>query len=145
MTLKEFKTEAQQRGNYFDNSENAAHEWAKSWGLTYWRLVWFYKEFRVGGMVYRSGMWRGRWGGHTVTECTIDGEAVSKYRFEKALATFTAPEMTDEEKARHEAQERNREAQLAEYWRKYHEREERRAQRARKTEADRRQLRLNFA
>lgn len=108
MTLKEFKTEAQQRGNYFDNSENAAHEWAKSWGLTWWRLVWFYKEFRVGGMVYRSGMWRGRHGGHTVTECTIDGEAVSKYRFEKALATFTAPEMTAEEKARREAQERNR-------------------------------------
>lgn len=145
MTLRDFQTEAQERGNYYDNTASAGEEWAKSWGLTYWRLVWFYKEYRVGGMVYRSGMWRGRHGGYTITECSINGEAVTKYRFMKALETFAAPEMTDEEKARHEAQERNKEAQLAEYWRKRHEREERRAQKARKTEADRRPLRLNFA
>lgn len=145
MTLREFKTEAQERGNFYDNSASAANEWAKSWGLTYWRRVWWYKEYRVGGMVYRSGMWRGRHGGHTMTECSIDGEGVSKYRFLKALATFNAPPMTDEEKARHEAQERNREEQLAEYWRKRHEREERRTRRAQRAMADSRQLRLNFA
>ena len=33
MTLQEFKSEAQRRGNYYDNSANAAEHWAKSWGL----------------------------------------------------------------------------------------------------------------
>lgn len=39
MTLQDFKCEAQRRGNYYDNSANAAEHWAKTWGLTYHSLL----------------------------------------------------------------------------------------------------------
>lgn len=103
MTLDNFKKEAEMRGNFYDNSESAGKQWSKTWGLTYWRLVWFYKEYKVGGMVYRSGRWQGRHGGRRITECEINGEQVSEYRFKKALETFAAPAITDEEIARHKA------------------------------------------
>lgn len=103
MTLNDFKREAELRGNFYDNSESAAKQWARTWGFTYWRLVWFYKEYKVGNMVYRSGHWRGRHGGCKITECEINGEKVSEYRFKKALGNFAAPNITGEDIARRKA------------------------------------------
>ena len=147
MNLHQFKYEAERRGNFYDNSEAAGRAWAASWGLTWWRRVWFYKEYKVGGMVYRSGMWRGRHGGYTVTECEIDGQQVSKYRFEKALATFEAPAITDNDRARLKALQEARQAKLMEKAERDRQRrnDRARARRARTTATDSRQLTLAFA
>ena len=149
MTLNSFKNEAERRGNYYDNSEAAAKAWAASWGLTWWRSVWWYKEYKVGGMVYRSGMWRGRHGGHNVTECEIDGEAVSEYKFKKALESFEAPAYTEEDRARHQSMLEARQKKMME--RREQDREHRnfmarlRRERQRKERQDSRQLSLAFA
>ena len=126
MTLDNFKKEAAQRGNYYDNSQSAGMEWARSWGLTYWRLVWFYKEYKVGGMVYRSGRWQGRHGGRRITECEINGERVSEYRFKKTLETFVAPAPTAEELLRKAAQEEQLQHELAKTYHPYRRRSARR-------------------
>ena len=97
MTLQEFKSEAQRRGNYYDNSANAAEHWAKSWGLTYHSLLWFYKEYEVGNMKWKGGQVRLRHGSYRSVDCYIDGELVSEYRFKKALETFEFPPLTDDE------------------------------------------------
>lgn len=87
MDLRQFKAAAMNEGGYYDNSRAAGEAWAKSWGLTWWRNVWAYKEYRHGGMVYRSGRVTLRHGGYQHTECEVNGEPVTLYRFKKALAT----------------------------------------------------------
>lgn len=97
MTLREFQQEAQHRGHYYDNSASASENWAKSWGLTYHSLLWFYKEYEVGNMKWKGGQVRLRHGSYRSVECYIDGERVSEYRFKKALETLEFPPLTDNE------------------------------------------------
>jgi hypothetical protein len=100
-------------------------------------------------MTYRSGMYRGRHGGYRVTECEIDGERVSEYKFKKALESFVAPAITDEDTARLKAYQEAQQKRLATKWEQ--EREHRnfmarlRRERKRKQEQDSRQLSLAFA
>lgn len=111
MDLKEFKCEAQRRGHFYDNSESASEHWAKTWGLTYHSLLWFYKDYKLGNMEWKGGKVRLRHGSYQSTECYIDGELVSEYRFKKALASFKVPELTKEEQAYID----NKEAELEAY------------------------------
>lgn len=112
MTLQEFKREAQRRGHFFDYSENAAANWAKSWGLTYHSLLWYYKDYKLGNMEWKGGKVRLRHGSYQSTECYINGEYVSEYRFKKELEKFVAPELTNEERRYIEEQDAKVEAYL---------------------------------
>lgn len=51
MTISDFKQVAKSRGGFYDNSHKAGENWARTWGLTWWRDVWFYKEFRLNNLV----------------------------------------------------------------------------------------------
>jgi len=91
MTIQDFKTAAKSEGQFYDNSEKAGSNWARTWGLTWWRDVWFYKEYRLGKLLYRTGQVRMRHGSHSCTECFIDGAEVSDNRFRRELAALPAP------------------------------------------------------
>lgn len=97
MTFNDFKREAQRRGHFFDNKDNASAAWAKSWGLTYHSHLWFYKEYTLGNMRWKGGSVRLRHGSYRSVDCFIGDEQVSEYRFKKALETFEAPALTTEE------------------------------------------------
>lgn len=86
--IKEFKELAKLEGVFFSNKENAGRNWAKSWGLSYWRDVWFFKEYEYKGYIYRSGKVIFRHGGYNKIECFVNGEEVSLYQFRKALAAL---------------------------------------------------------
>lgn len=113
MDLRQFKREAMRRGNFIDNKPAAMAYWATCWGLGYHDRLWAYKSYKVGNMCYQSGPVMLRHGHYTNTICTIDGEAVSEYRFKKALATFHAPELTPEERAYIDSQNAREAAELA--------------------------------
>lgn len=140
MTLQEFKREAQRRGNYYDNSANAAEHWAKSWGLlTYHSLLWFYKRYTIGNMTWKGGKVRLRHGSYQSVNCFIGDEQVSEYRFKKALESFVLPPLTDEEKQHIEAEQQRLDAIMREVKIKASRRKPRRH------EVDTRQLSFNFA
>lgn len=138
MTLQEFKREAQRRGNYYDNSENAAAHWAKSWGLTYHSLLWYYKSYTIGNLTWKGGKVRLRHGSYQSVYCFIGDELVSEYRFKKALESFVTPPLTDEEKRYIEAEQQRLDAIMREVKFKASRRKSRQ-------EADIRQLSFNFA
>lgn len=99
MKLHEFKSESARRSPIIDNSENASRVWLRSWGFgQYWRDLWFFKEYRLGNLVYRTGKVHRRHDSYTMTECSIDGNSVTEKEFVKYLNTFEAPELTIEEK-----------------------------------------------
>lgn len=136
MTLQEFKSEAQRRGNYYDNSANAAAHWAKSWGLTYHRLLWYYKSYTLVNLTWKGGKVRLRHGSYQSVDCFIGNEQVSEYRFKKALESFVAPPLTDEEKLYIEAEQQHLDAIMRiKASRRIH----------RRQEVDIRQLSFNFA
>ena len=110
MTLQEFKREAQRRGNYYDNSANAAAHWAKSWGLTYHSLLWYYKSYTIGNMTWKGGRVRLRHGSCQSVDCFIGDEQVSEYRFKKALESFVFPPLTKEEEQHIEAEQQRLDA-----------------------------------
>lgn len=138
MTLQEFKREAQRRGNYYDNSANAAAHWAKSWGLTYHSLLWYYKRYTIGNLTWKGGKVRLRHGSYQSVDCFIGDELVSEYRFKKALESFVTPPLTDEEKRYIEAEQQRLDAIMHEVKFKANRRKSRQ-------EADIRQLSFNFA
>lgn len=138
MTLQEFKSESARRSPIFDNSENAARVWSRSWGLgQYWRDLWFYKEYRLGGLVYRTGKVLRRHNGYKVVECSIDGNSATEKEFIKHLATFEAPAITEDEQNYIDQQRLLLHARLMRS-------AARGDSRARKQNADRLQLTLNF-
>ena len=139
MTLLEFKREAQRRGNYYDNSANAAAHWTKSWGLTYHSLLWYYKSYTIGNMTWKGGRVRLRHRSYQSVDCFIGDEQVSEYRFKKALETFVLPPLTDEERQHIEAEQQRLDAIMREDRMKASRRKNRRQ------EVDTRQLLLNFA
>ena len=139
MTLQEFKSEAERRGNCYDNSVNAAAHFAKSWGLTYHSLLWHYKRYTIGNMTWKGGKVRHRHGSYQSVDCFIGDEQVSEYRFKKALESFEFPPLTDEEQQYIEAEQQPmdaiiREAKFKASRRKY-----------RRREVDTRQLMFDFA
>lgn len=105
MTLQAFKNEAARRGHTFDNSDNAAHAWSLSWGLTWWRNVWFYREYRLGNLTYRTGRVRTRHNSYTHTEYRINDAEVSQREFLTVLDTFQAPAITADEQSYIDLQE----------------------------------------
>ena len=105
MTLQEFKNEAARRGHTFDNSDNASRAWSRSWGLTWWRDVWFYREYRLGAFTYRTGRVRQRHHSYTNTEYRINDSEVSQREFLKALDTFQAPALSADEQSYIQQQE----------------------------------------
>lgn len=113
MTIQEFKREAQRRGHFFDNSANAAKALARSWGMTYHSDLWFYKEYTMGNMKWKGGPVRHRHGSYSSIYCYIDGHLVSEYRFRKALESFEAPALTNEERNYIEQQQARIAAELA--------------------------------
>ena len=138
MTLQEFKSESARRSPIFDNSENASRVWSRSWGLgQYWRDLWFYKEYRLGNLVYRTGKVHRRHDSYTMTECSIDGNIATKNEFIKYLATYDIPELTTDEQNYIEQQRLLEHARLMRS-------AARRYSRVRKKNSDRLQLNLNF-
>ncbi len=97
MDLKAFKREAMRRGGFYDNGPAAGAYWAKTWGLGFHDLLWRYKSYKVGNMLYKSGPVVLRHGKYTNTVCYIDDQPVSEYRFKKALETYQAPPLTTDE------------------------------------------------
>lgn len=86
MTISDFKQVAKSRGGFYDNSHKAGENWARTWGLTWWRDVWFYKEFRLNNLVYRTGKVCMRHHSYSCTECIIDGHKVAYKDFRRAIA-----------------------------------------------------------
>lgn len=108
MDLQTFKQEAVRRGNIVDNRENAGRELARTWGLSWWYSLWAFQEYTLGNMSYKTGTVTLRHTHYRRTECRIDGEPVSDYKFKKALDVFDAPEPTPDERqhiADYEAQQ----------------------------------------
>ena len=138
MTLQEFKREAQSRGNYYDNSANAAEHWAKSWGLTYHSLLWYYKSYTIGNMTWKGGKVRLRHGSYKSVDCFIGDEQVSEYRFKQALESFEFPPLTEEERQYIDAKSQRLDAIMREVRIKA-------SRKSRRQEVDIRQLSLNFA
>lgn len=136
MTLQDFKCEAQRRGNYYDNSANAAAHWAKSWGLTYHSLLWYYKSYTIGNLTWKGGKVRLRHGSYQSVDCFIGDEPVSEYRFKKTLESFVLPPLTDEEKQHIEAEQQRLDAIM---------RIKASRRKNRRQEVNIRQLSLNFA
>lgn len=141
MELYEFKAIAERRGHMYDNTPAASAEWARTWGLSYHSRLWRYKQYKLGNMEWKGGKVVLRHGSYKSVSCYIDGEPVSEYRFKKALATFKAPEVTPEEQAYMDARQAARDAELATYWARRHDREQKRKARQ---EIARQQLTFDF-
>lgn len=91
MTIPEFKQTARRNGQFYDNSKSAGQNWARTWGLTWWRDVWFYQEYTLGNLTYRTGKVCTRHSSHSRTECIIDGQEVSDNKFRSALSDLPIP------------------------------------------------------
>lgn len=90
-TIQEFKQVALTNGHFYDNSSKAASNWSRTWGLTWWRDVWFYKEYRLGNLTYRTGKVCMRHHSYSNREFCIDNNPASEKEFLKALASIPAP------------------------------------------------------
>ena len=76
-----------------DNRDTAAKNWGKTWGLDFWWKLWAYRTYEYKNLKYKSGTVTMRHYGYTHTECYIDGEKVTTYKFKKALENleYTKP------------------------------------------------------
>lgn len=88
MTLKEFKEMAVRQGNVYDNSENAAAEWSRTWGFSWWKSLWRYKEYTFNGYTYRSGIVNTRHTHYSMTEYAKGTETISRAAFLKAISAM---------------------------------------------------------
>lgn len=94
MNISEFKQHAKITE---DNRETASKNWMKSWGFDFWFNLWGYRTYELGRFKYKSGRVNMRHYGYTNTECYIDGQKVSQYKFKKALANEPLPMYTPSE------------------------------------------------
>lgn len=90
-TIQEFKQAVLTNGHFYDNSDKAAYNWSRTWGLTWWHDVWFYKEYSLGNLTYRTGKVCMRHRSYSNTEYCIDNKPTSAKDFLKALASIPAP------------------------------------------------------
>ena len=68
-----------------DNRKTASKNWSKTWGLSYWMDVWFYKEYSIGNLKYRVGQVIQRHAKYNLKKYYLaDKEITKKEFFEKA-------------------------------------------------------------
>lgn len=85
MTLSEFKNMACRYGNMYDNSKKANEEWNKTWGLSYWRDLWAYKEYTYMGYTYRTGKYYMRHYNASHVEYCRGNETIPRKKFMEAI------------------------------------------------------------
>lgn len=93
MTLREFKRMACCYGKMYDNSEEAAKEWRRTWGLSWWRNLWRYKEYTYNGYTYRSGRVYTRHTNYMQTEFLAGENEIPKRDFLKAIKNMEYKEL----------------------------------------------------
>ena len=101
MNLTDFKQHAKL---IEDNREQASKNWMKTWGFDFWFNLWGYRTYELGRFKYKSGRVTLRHGGYQKTECYIDGELVTEYKFKKELAHEPTPPYIPSEPIPHTAQ-----------------------------------------
>ena len=88
-TISEFKEMATLT---HDNRATACENLSKTWGLTWWMDVWFYKEYTIDNLKYRVGQVVQRHRKYSVTKYYLDDKEISKKEFfEKANAIEYKP------------------------------------------------------
>lgn len=88
MKLNEFKAMAMKKGSMYDNSQKAAIEWSRTWGLSWWRSLWRYKEYTYNGYTYRAGNVFTRHTHYRMTEYAKGVESISRSAFLKAISAM---------------------------------------------------------
>lgn len=83
-------------GHTYDNKESASAAWCRSWGVDYWRKIWFYKEYTYNGVTYRTGNVVLRHGKYSRKEFLKNGELITEKEF---LQSISAMEVVEEKKA----------------------------------------------
>lgn len=71
-----------------DNRQTASENWSKSWGMTWWMDVWFYKEYSIGSLKYRTGQVVTRYTKYNVTKYYIADKEISKKEFFEMASTI---------------------------------------------------------
>lgn len=87
MTLNELKTDS--RTIFYDNSDNAAKNWSKCWGLGWWFDLWRYKEYKLGALMYRTGQVVFRHRKESLTKYYINENETSKKEFMECLSLLS--------------------------------------------------------
>lgn len=64
-----------------DNCSTASKNWSKTWGLGWWMDLWYYKEYSIGSLKYRSGKVCFRHHSENVTKFYVDDKEVSRKEF----------------------------------------------------------------
>lgn len=77
-TISEFKKMATLT---HDNKKIASANWAKSWGLGWWFDLWYYKEYCLNSLKYRSGYVILRHHSESVKKYYLGDKEISKKEF----------------------------------------------------------------
>ena len=84
-TISEFKEMATLS---HDNRKTASANWAKTWGMSWWKDVWFYKEYTLLSLKYRTGQVVHRHSKYSVTKYYIGDKEISKNKFFELAGTI---------------------------------------------------------
>ena len=84
-TISEFKEMATLT---HDNRATACENLSKTWGLTWWMDVWFYKEYTIDNLKYRVGQVVQRHHKYSVTKYYLDDKEISEKEFFKMVGTI---------------------------------------------------------
>lgn len=84
-TLSQFKAMATLT---HDNREIASKNWAKTWGRTWWWDVWFYKEYSIGCLKYRTGKAHYRHYSESIVKFYINDDEISRAKFFELASTI---------------------------------------------------------
>lgn len=71
-----------------DNRKTASKNWSKTWGLSYWMDVWFYKEYSIGSLKYRVGQVVQRHTKYSVKKYYLADKEISKKEFFEMASTI---------------------------------------------------------
>ena len=71
-----------------DNRKTASENWSKTWGMTYWMDVWFYKEYSIGSLKYRVGQVVQRHTKHSVKKYYLADKEISEKEFFEMASTI---------------------------------------------------------
>ena len=64
-----------------DNRSTASKNWSETWGLGWWMDLWYYKEYSIGSLKYRSGKVCFRHHSENVTKFYVGDKEVSRAKF----------------------------------------------------------------
>lgn len=84
-TISEFKKMSTMT---HDNSKIASANWAKSWGMTYWENVWYYKEYTLRTLKCRTGQVIMRHTKYSVTCFYVGEKEITKEKFLEICGTI---------------------------------------------------------